>query len=81
MVSKPNLALGIVFFLSCICIPFGAALDLGSDKKQNDGRARFEDFINVVFSFMAIAMWFILPTIGNVAPFEEVWGFWKTMIL
>lgn len=81
LVSKPNLALGIVFFLSCICIPFWAALDLGSDKKQNDGRIRFEDFINVVFSFMAIAMWFILPTIGNETSYEAVLGFWKTMIL
>ena len=40
-----------------------------------------ENYVTFRFSPIVIAIWFILPLIGNEAPFKAVWGFWKTMIL
>ena len=120
LLFNPTIALGVMFFLSCICVPFWATelekiekYELYSEqyaklyannlnRKNFDGsliigpnRALIkvkskrdvafeecqENYVTFRFSFIVIIIWFMLPLFGNEAPFEVVWGFWKTIIL
>ena len=120
LLFNPTIALGIVFFLSCICVPFWATelekiekYELYSEqyaklyannlnRKNLDGSliiglnralikvkskrdAAFEEcqenYVTFRFTPIVITILFMLPLFGNEAPFEVVWGFWKTMIL
>lgn len=120
LLFNPTIALGVMFFLSCICVPFWATelekiekYELYSEQyaklyANNLNRRNFdgsliigpnralikvkskrdvafeecqENYVTFRFSFIVIIIWFMLPLFGNEAPFEVVWGFWKTMIL
>lgn len=118
LLFNPTIALGVMFFLSCICVPFWATelekiekyelyseqyAKLRADNLRNlDGslvigpnRALIkvkskrdvafeecqENYVTFRFSPIVMIIWFMLPLFGNEAPFEVVWGFWKTMIL
>lgn len=120
LLFNPTIDLGVMFFLSCICVPFWATelekiekYELYSEqyaklyannlnRKNFDGsliigpnRALIkvkskrdvafeecqENYVTFRFSLIVIIIWFMLPLFGNEAPFEVVWGFWKTMIL
>ena len=120
LLFNPTIALGVMFFLSCICVPFWATelekiekYELYSEqyaklyannlnRKNFDGsliigpnRALIkvkskrdvafeecqENYVTFRFSLIVIIIWFMLPLFGNEAPFEVVWGFWKTIIL
>lgn len=120
LLFNPTIALGIVFFLSCISVPFWATevekiekYELYSEqyaklyannlnRKNFDGSLSIgpnrslikvkskrdvafeecqENYVTFRFSLIVIIIWFMLPLFGNEAPFEVVWGFWKTMIL
>lgn len=118
LLFNPTIALGIVFFLSCISVPFWATevekiekyelyseqyAKLRADNLRNlDGSLVIgpnrslikvkskrdvafeecqENYVTFRFSLIVIIIWFMLPLFGNEAPFEMVWGFWKTMIL
>ena len=120
LLFNPTIALGIVFFLSCISVPFWATevekiekYELYSEqyaklrannlnRRNLDGslvigpnRALIkvkskrdvafeecqENYVTFRFSPIVMIIWFMLPLFGNEAPFEVVWGFWKTMIL
>ena len=120
LLFNPTIALGVMFFLSCICVPFWATelekiekYELYSEqyaklyannlnRKNLDGSliiglnralikvkskrdAAFEEcqenYVTFRFTPIVITILFMLPLFGNEAPFEVVWGFWKTMIL
>lgn len=120
LLFNPTIALGVMFFLSCICVPFWATelekiekYELYSEqyaklyasnlnRKNLDGSLSIgpnrslikvkskrdvafeecqENYVTFRFSLIVIIIWFMLPLFGNEAPFEMVWGFWKTMIL
>lgn len=120
LLFNPTFALGVMFFLSCICVPFWATelekiekYELYSEQyaklyANNLNRRNFdgsliigpnrtlikvkskrdvafeecqENYVTFRFSFIVIIIWFMLPLFGNEAPFEVVWGFWKTIIL
>lgn len=120
LLFNPTIALGVMFFLSCICVPFWATelekiekYELYSEQyaklyANNLNRRNFdgsliigpnralikvkskrdvafeecqENYVTFRFSFIVMIIWFMLPLFGNEAPFEVVWGFWKTMIL
>lgn len=120
LLFNPTIALGVMFFLSCICVPFWAtelekiekyelyseqyaklyannlnrknfdgSLSIGPNrsliKVKSKRDAAFEEcqenYVTFRFSPIVITIWFMLPLFGNEAPFEVVWGFWKTMIL
>lgn len=120
LLFNPTIALGVMFFLSCICVPFWATelekiekYELYSEqyaklyannlnRKNFDGSLSIgpnrslikvkskrdvafeecqENYVTFRFSPIVITIWFMLPLFGNEAPFEVVWGFWKTMIL
>lgn len=118
LLFKPTIALGIVFFLSCISVPFWAtevekiekyelyseqyaklravnlrnldgSLVIGPNKAlikvKSKRDAAFEEcqenYVTFRFTPIVITILFMLPLYGNEAPFETVWGFWKTMIL
>ena len=120
LLFNPTIALGVVFFLSCIGVPFWASelekiekYELYSEQyaklyANNLNRRNFdgsliigpnralikvkskrdvafeecqENYVTFRFSFIVIIIWFMLPLFGNEAPFEVVWGFWKTIIL
>ena len=120
LLFNPTIALGIVFFLSCISVPFWATevekiekYELYSEqyaklradnlnRRNLDGSlviglnralikvkskrdAAFEEcqenYVTFRFTPIVITILFMLPLYGNEAPFEVVWGFWKTMIL
>lgn len=120
LLFNPTIALGVMFFLSCICVPFWAtelekiekyelyseqyaklyannlnrknfdgSLSIGPNrsliKVKSKRDAAFEECQEnyVIFRFtpIVITILFMLPLYGNEAPFETVWGFWKTMIL
>lgn len=120
LLFNPTIALGVMFFLSCICVPFWATelekiekYELYSEQyaklyANNLNRRNFdgsliigpnralikvkskrdvafeecqENYVTFRFSLIVIIIWFMLPLFGNEAPFEVVWGFWKTMIL
>lgn len=120
LLFNPTIALGVMFFLSCICVPFWAtelekiekyelyseqyaklyannlnrknfdgSLSIGPNrsliKVKSKRDAAFEEcqenYVTFRFSLIVIIIWFMLPLYGNEAPFETVWGFWKTMIL
>lgn len=120
LLFNPTIALGIVFFLSCIGVPFWATevekiekYELYSEqyaklrtnnlnRRNLDGSwiigpnrtlikvkskrdAAFEEcqenYVTFRFTPIVITILFMLPLFGNEAPFEVVWGFWKTMIL
>lgn len=128
LLFKPTIALGIVFFLSCISVPFWAvkfekiekyylysevydklyavkeenfdvyyktqkildsynlniwtknALNIVKDKRDAALYEKEENYVTFRYSPIVIIIWFMLPLIGNEAPFEVVWGFWKTII-
>lgn len=120
LLFNPTIALGVMFFLSCICVPFWAT-ELEKIKKyelyseqyaklyaNNLNRRNFdgsliigpnralikvkskrdvafeecqENYVTFRFSPIVMIIWFMLPLFGNEAPFEVVWGFWKTIIL
>lgn len=128
LLFNPTIALGIVFFLSCICVPFWAsecekiekyalysevydklyavkeenfdvyyktqkildaynlniwtknALNIVKDKRDAALDDKEENYVIFRFSPIIIIIWFMLPLIGNEAPFEVVWGFWKSII-
>lgn len=118
LLFNPTIALGIVFFLSCISVPFWAtevekiekyelyseqyaklravnlrnldgSLVIGPNKAlikvKSKRDAAFEEcqenYVTFRFTPIVITILFMLPLYGNEAPFETVWGFWKTMIL
>ena len=120
LLFNPTIALGVMFFLSCICVPFWATelekiekYELYSEqyaklradnlnRRNLDGslvigpnRALIkvkskrdvafeecqENYVTFRFTPIVITILFMLPLYGNEAPFETVWGFWKTMIL
>ncbi len=120
LLFNPTIALGVMFFLSCICVPFWATelekiekYELYSEQyaklyANNLNRRNFdgsliigpnralikvkskrdvafeecqENYVTFRFSLIVIIIWFMLPLFGNEAPFEVVWGFWKTIIL
>lgn len=120
LLFNPTIALGVMFFLSCICVPFWATelekiekYELYSEQyaklyANNLNRRNFdgsliigpnralikvkskrdvafeecqENYVTFRFSTIIITILFMLPLYGNEAPFETVWGFWKTMIL
>lgn len=120
LLFNPTIALGVMFFLSCICVPFWATelekiekYELYSEQyaklyANNLNRRNFdgsliigpnralikvkskrdvafeecqENYVTFRFSFIVTIIWFMLPLFGNEAPFEVVWGFWKTIIL
>ena len=120
LLFNPTIALGIVFFLSCISVPFWAtevekiekyelyseqyaklradnlnrrnldgSLVIGPNraliKVKSKRDATFEEcqenYVTYRFTPIVITILFMLPLYGNEAPFEVVWGFWKTMIL
>lgn len=120
LLFNPTIALGIVFFLSCISVPFWAtevekiekyelyseqyaklraynlnrrnldgSLVIGPNraliKVKSKRDAAFEEcqenYVTFRFTPIVITILFMLPLYGNEAPFEVVWGFWKTMIL
>ena len=120
LLFNPTIDLGVMFFLSCICVPFWATelekiekYELYSEQyaklyANNLNRRNFdgsliigpnralikvkskrdvafeecqENYVTFRFSLIVIIIWFMLPLFGNEAPFEVVWGFWKTMIL
>ena len=120
LLFNPTIALGVMFFLSCICVPFWATelekiekYELYSEQyaklyANNLNRRNFdgsliigpnralikvkskrdvafeecqENYVTFRFSTIVMIIWFMLPLFGNEAPFEVVWGFWKTMIL
>lgn len=120
LLFNPTIDLGVMFFLSCICVPFWATelekiekYELYSEqyaklyannlnRKNLDGSLSIgpnralikvkskrdvafeecqENYVTFRFSLIVIIIWFMLPLFGNEAPFEVVWGFWKTMIL
>lgn len=120
LLFNPTIDLGVMFFLSCICVPFWATelekiekYELYSEQyaklyANNLNRRNFdgsliigpnrtlikvkskrdiafeecqENYVTFRFSFIVIIIWFMLPLFGNEAPFEVVWGFWKTIIL
>ena len=115
-----TIALGVMFFLSCICVLFWAtelekiekyelyseqyaklyannlnrknldgSLIIGPNraliKVKSKGDVAFEEcqenYVTFRFTPIVITILFMLPLFGNEAPFEVVWGFWKTMIL
>lgn len=120
LLFNPTIALGVMFFLSCICVPFWATelekiekYELYSEQyaklyENNLNRRNFdgsliigpnralikvkskrdvafeecqENYVTFRFSTIVMIIWFMLPLFGNEAPFEVVWGFWKTIIL
>lgn len=120
LLFNPTIALGVMFFLSCICVPFWAtelekiekyelyseqyaklyannlnrknfdgSLSIGPNrsliKVKSKRDAAFEEcqenYVTFRFTPIVITILFMLPLYGNEAPFETVWGFWKTMIL
>lgn len=120
LLFNPTIALGVMFFLSCICVPFWAtelekiekyelyseqyaklyannlnrknfdgSLSIGPNrsliKVKSKRDAAFEEcqenYVTFRFTPIVITILFMLPLYGNEAPFEMVWGFWKTMIL
>lgn len=120
LLFNPTIALGVMFFLSCICVPFWATelekiekYELYSEQyaklyANNLNRRNFdgsliigpnralikvkskrdvafeecqENYVTFRFSLIVTIIWFMLPLFGNEAPFEVVWGFWKTIIL
>ena len=120
LLFNPTIALGVMFFLSCICVPFWATelekiekYELYSEQyaklyANNLNRRNFdgsliigpnralikvkskrdvafeecqENYVTFRFSTIVMIIWFMLPLFGNDAPFEVVWGFWKTIIL
>ncbi len=120
LLFNPTIALGVMFFLSCICVPFWATelekiekYELYSEQyaklyANNLNRRNFdgsliigpnralikvkskrdvafeecqENYVTFRFSTIVMIIWFMLPLFGNEAPFEVVWGFWKTIIL
>lgn len=118
LLFNPTIALGVMFFLSCICVPFWAtelekiekyelyseqyaklravnlrnldgSLVIGPNKAlikvKSKRDAAFEEcqenYVTFRFTPIVITILFMLPLYGNEAPFETVWGFWKTMIL
>ena len=129
LLFNPTIALGIVFFLSCVCVPFWAtelekiekyefysevydklyavkkerfdvyyktqkildscnldfwtknALNIVKDKRDSAFEECQENYVTFRFTPIVITILFMLPLYGNEAPFETVWGFWKTMIL
>lgn len=120
LLFNPTIALGVMFFLSCICVPFWATelekiekYELYSEQyaklyENNLNRRNFdgsliigpnralikvkskrdvafeecqENYVTFRFSLIVTIIWFMLPLFGNEAPFEVVWGFWKTIIL
>lgn len=120
LLFNPTIALGVMFFLSCICVPFWAtelekiekyelyseqyaklyannlnrknfdgSLSIGPNrsliKVKSKRDAAFEEcqenYVTFRFTPIVITILFMLPLYGNEAPFEVVWGFWKTMIL
>lgn len=129
LLFNPTIALGIVFFLSCISVPFWTSefekiekyelysevydklydveiehfdvyyktqkildsynLDIWPKnaliKVKSKRDAAFEEcqknYVTFRFTPIIITILFMLPLYGNEAPFEVVWGFWKTMIL
>ena len=120
LLFNQTIALGVMFFLSCICVPFWAtelekiekyelyseqyaklyannlnrrnldgSLVIGPNraliKVKSKRDAAFEEcqenYVTFRFSLIVIIIWFMSPLFGNEAPFEVVWGFWKTMIL
>ena len=120
LLFNQTIALGVMFFLSCICVPFWAtevekiekyelyseqhaklyannlnrrnldgSLVIGPNraliKVKSKRDAAFEEcqenYVTFRFTPIVITILFMLPLFGNDAPFEVVWGFWKTMIL
>lgn len=129
LLFNPTIALGVVFFLSCIGVPFWAtelekiekyelysevydklyaikeenfdvyyktqkilasynldiwtknALNIVKSKRDAAFEECQENYVTFRFSPIVIIIWFMLPLFENEAPFEVVWGFWKTMIL
>lgn len=120
LLFNPTISLGVMFFLSCICVPFWATelekiekYELYSEQyaklyANNLNRRNFdgsliigpnralikvkskrdvafeecqENYVTFRFSTIVMIIWFMLPLFGNEAPFEVVWGFWKTIIL
>ena len=120
LLFNQTIALGVMFFLSCICVPFWAtelekiekyelyseqyaklyannlnrknldgSLIIGPNraliKVKSKGDVAFEEcqenYVTFRFTPIVITILFMLPLYGNEAPFEVVWGFWKTMIL
>lgn len=120
LLFNPTIALGIMFFLSCICVPFWAtelekiekyelyseqyaklyannlnrknfdgsliigpnrALIKVKSKRDSAFKEYLENYVTFRYSPIVIIIWLMLPWIGNEAPFEVVWGFWKTIIL
>lgn len=129
LLFNPTIALGITFFLSCVCVPFWVsewekiekyelysevydklyaikeenfdvyyktqkildaynlniwtknALNIVKSKRDAAFEECQENYVTFRFSPIVIIIWFMLPLFGNEAPFEVVWGFWKTMIL
>ena len=45
------------------------------------GQGDYNYLIGIIMALDNILALFMLPLFGNEAPFEVVWGFWKTMIL
>lgn len=129
LLFNPTIALGILFFLSCVSVPFWAtelekiekyelysevydklyaikeenfdvyyktqkilasynldiwtknALNIVKDKRDSAFKEYLENYVTFRYSPIVITIWLMLPLIGNEAPFEVIWGFWKTMIL
>ena len=120
LLFNQTIALGVMFFLSCICVLFWAtelekiekyelyseqyaklyannlnrrnldgSLVIGPNraliKVKSKRDAAFEEcqenYVTFRFTPIVITILFMLPLFGNEAPFEVVWGFWKTMIL
>ena len=115
LLFNPTIALGIVFFLSCISVEvekiekyelyseqyaklradnlnrrnLDGSLVIGPNraliKVKSKRDAAFEEcqenYVTFRFTPIVITILFMLPLYGNEAPFEVVWGFWKTMIL
>ena len=56
------------------------ALNIVKSKRDAAFEECQENYVTFRFSPIVIIIWFMLPLFGNEAPFEVVWGFWKTMI-